>query len=379
MLRAIRLFSWFGTLAAIFVFAGCETPSSNAVRATPLQKPVEAAPAEVAVVETPPVVEAAAPVQPAVELEPPVVAVPPTRRFAATGTGWQELTKWCSESGLGSPTQIPGQVAKWKFRFSGGNLDVVPGNHFAQWNGMLVGLGFPARAGRGGLEMSGVDIEKTIVPLASEFYFRPSEKILVLDPGHGGVNGGTQSPHTRQIEKNLTLDWALRIKRRLAGTGWTVMLTRTNDVDLTLAQRVALTDELQPDLFLSLHFNAVDGTAKSNLESGIETYCMTPTGLPSTITRDFEDDPMKVFPNNQFDSENLQWAVRLHHQLLSVTGAHDRGVRRARFMGVLREQRRPAVLIEGGYLSSPSEARLLGESAYREKLAWAVAAAIVKQ
>ena len=227
--------------------------------------------------------------------------------------------------------------------------------------------------------MDSVDIEKNILPLASPFYFKPNEKIVVLDAGHGGVNGGTQSPHTHQIEKNLTLDWALRVKRLLTGTGWTVMLTRTNDVDLTLAQRVALTDEFQPDLFVSLHFNSTIAAAKSHAESGIETYCLTPVGLPSNITREFEDDTSKAYPNNQFDSENLQWAVRFHHQLLATTGAQDRGIRRARFMGVLREQRRPAILIEGGYLSSPHEARLLAESAYREKLAWAVAAAIAKQ
>jgi N-acetylmuramoyl-L-alanine amidase len=260
----------------------------------------------------------------------------------------------------------------------GGNFQIAAGNHFAHWNEMLLGLGYPPRAARDGLQMHSIDIEKNILPLAAPFYFNFGERVLVLDPGHGGPDGGTHSPHTHQVEKNLTLDWALRVKRLLIGTGWTVVLTRTNDVDLTLAQRVALADEVQPDLFVSLHFNAMNSASGSHAESGIETYCLTPTGLPSNITREFEDDSARVFPNNQFDSENLQWAVRFHHQLLAATGTHDRGVRRARFMTVVREQRRPAILIEGGYLSSPNEARLLAEPAYREKLASAVAAAIAK-
>src|SRR3989441_9436712 len=55
----------------------------------------------------------------------------------------------------------------------------------------------------------------------------------------------------------------------------------------------------------------------------------------------------------------------------------SRGVRRARFMGVLRTQNRPAVLVEGGYLSNPREAQLIGQPEYRQKLAEAVAKALV--
>jgi len=66
----------------------------------------------------------------------------------------------------------------------------------------------------------------------------------------------------------------------------------------------------------------------------------------------------------------------VHHSILRATGAEDRGVCRARFMGVLRGQRCPAVLIEGGYLSNPNEARLIENAAYRQKLAVAVAAAL---
>ena len=73
------------------------------------------------------------------------------------------------------------------------------------------------------------------------------------------------------------------------------------------------------------------------------------------------------------DVDEKQERVR---SLLAATGAADRGVKRARFMGVLRGQNRPAILVEGGYLSNPEEARKIGTPAYRQKLAEAVAGAL---
>jgi N-acetylmuramoyl-L-alanine amidase len=123
-------------------------------------------------------------------------------------------------------------------------------------------------------------------------------------------------------------------------------------------------------LFISLHFNSAATDKKQN---GLETYCLTPSGMPSTLTRGFSDAWSENLPNNNFDSQNLQLAVKLHGALLRATGIEDRGVRRARFIGVLRGQKRPAILIEAGYLSNPHEARLIESADYRQKLAEAFA------
>ena len=98
--------------------------------------------------------------------------------------------------------------------------------------------------------------------------------------------------------------------------------------------------------------------------------------MPSTLTRNFSDPWTDRYPNNYFDAENLQLAVRLHAALLRGTGEEDRGIRRARFMGVLLGQKRPAVLIEGGYLSNPHEAEKIESAEFRQKLAEAVAGAL---
>jgi N-acetylmuramoyl-L-alanine amidase len=66
----------------------------------------------------------------------------------------------------------------------------------------------------------------------------------------------------------------------------------------------------------------------------------------------------------------------MHNALLRATGEEDRGVRRARFIEVLRGQKRPAILIEAGYLSNPAEAKLIESDDYRQKLAEAFANAL---
>ena len=99
------------------------------------------------------------------------------------------------------------------------------------------------------------------------------------------------------------------------------------------ADRVAFAEAHHADLFISLHFNSA---APDEKQAGLETYCLTPTGMSSTLIRGYNDFWSDNFPNNGFDAENLQLAVRLHAALLRATGLEDRGVRRARFIGVLR-------------------------------------------
>jgi len=191
-----------------------------------------------------------------------------------------------------------------------------------------------------------------------------------LDPGHGGQDAGAKSALSRSWEKQFTLDWAQRLQVLLVTNGWQVYLTRTDDREIPLSNRVAFAEERKADLFLSLHFNSAGADFA---QAGLETYCLTPAGMPSALTRGYGDDPRLAFPNNAFDAQNLQLAFSVHRNLLQVNGQLDRGVRRARFLGVLRNQQRPAILIEGGYLSNKQEARLISEPAYRQKLAEAVA------
>ncbi len=222
-----------------------------------------------------------------------------------------------------------------------------------------------------------LDLNKTVQPLleADTAPVLSQNSVIVIDPGHGGGNAGTRSVLGNHYEKEFTLDWGLRLQALLLSSGYKVYLTRSNDNDLALSNRVTVAAQRKADLFISLHFNSA---GPNDNEAGLETYCLTPSGMPSSLTRDFPDEVHQTFPNNSFDTQNLWLALRIHRALLQVNGHHDRGIRRARFPGVLRNQQRAAILVEGGYLSNPQEARLIGDPAYRQELAEAVAKGLLE-
>jgi len=290
-------------------------------------------------------------------------------------TTWSSLSRWAVAHQTGMPHRLTtSPVVSYAIGSSRGVLIVTIGSRDATWNGTAMHLGFAPEMVDDQVFVHGMDLAKNFEPLLCETPSLPkTNRIIVLDPGHGGREPGTISVLDGQPEKTFTLDWARRLAPLLEAKGWRVILTRTNDTEMAVTNRAIFSVAHHADLFISLHFNS---SAPDRKQSGLETYCLTPTGMPSTLTRGYPDLWYQNYPVNAFDAESLQLAFRVHHAILRATGAEDRGVCRARFMGVLRGQRCPAVLIEGGYLSNPNEARQIENAAYRQKLAVAVAAAL---
>jgi N-acetylmuramoyl-L-alanine amidase len=271
----------------------------------------------------------------------------------------------------------PSSPGIYEIRSQSGVLLLRIGSQIILWNAVELHLGFVPQLTDGQPSIHALDLNKTIRPLLDGGMgpALPPRPVIVIDPGHGGENAGTKSVLDNHYEKEFTLDVAHRLQHLLNARGAQVFLTRSTDYDLALSNRVAFAEEHKANLFLSLHFNSA---APSTSETGLETYCLTPAGMPSSLTRGFADEVNTTFPNNAFDAENLQLALRVHRAILEVNGHHDRGVRRARFPGVLRSQQRPAILVEAGYLSNPREARLIEEPSYRQRLAEAVANALLE-
>jgi len=291
-------------------------------------------------------------------------------------TTWVSLDNWAAEHGIVKPHLLSNQpVTSYAIGSSNGVMVLAIGSREAAWNGIEIHLGFAPQIIDGQIFVYGLDAQKNLEPLLCDppLALPPANPVIVIDPGHGGANVGTHSILDGRFEKEFTLDWALRLAPLLAQEGWQVFLTRTNDVDDSLSNRVAFAEAHHADLFISLHFNSL---APDKIPAGIETYCLTPTGMPSTLTRGFGDYWSENFPNNAFDARNLQFAVRLQGALLRATGMEDRGVCRARFIGVLHGQHRPALLIEAGFLSNPGDARQIETPEFRQKLAQAVADAL---
>ena len=367
-----------GSLAGAML-AGCASRNYSPLSAPPGQAPLTPAVANPEIVVLP---QESAPVigldkldaeplpAPAATNVAPPVAVPPVT-FAR---GWIPLREWSDRCGLGAPERrVSGGATVYRVATRNGTCTLTIGSRRAFWNGITIWLGFAPQLIQGEARIHGLDAEKTLLPLA-QMPERPRTggRVVVLDPGHGGSDSGTPGAH-HELEKTYTLDWALRTERLLTNAGWKVLLTRRADVDVSLAERVAFADRVHADLFISLHFNS---TFPQTQPSGIETYCLTPAGMPSTLARGYADDERAVFPNNAFDQANAEWAFRIHRSLLARTQAHDDGIKRARFMSVLRYQARPAILVEGGFLSNAKEAADIQSAAYREQLATALAQAV---
>jgi len=314
----------------------------------------------------------------------PFPAVRPLRPAARPGpapaptptvTARTSLNRWAAESKISGPQLLSrAPVEAYAVKSENGTLVLDIGSREATWNGAEVNLGFAPQFIDDQVFVHGLDLQKTLVPLLFGQPLSYGSRVVVIDPGHGGVNLGTHSVVDGRYEKEFTLDWALRLAPLLETNGWKVFLTRTGDVDVALSNRVALVEQHHADLFISLHFNSTSDL--DHKPDGLETFCLTPAGMPSTLTRGYPDPWTQVFPNNAFDIQNLLAAYSLHRSLLRATGLEDRGVSRARFMGVLHGPRCPAVLIEAGYMSNPREVRLIENPEFRQKLAQAVADAL---
>ena len=172
---------------------------------------------------------------------------------------------------------------------------------------------------------------------------RPST-IVVIDAGHGGVDRGG-IPGQRVPEKVMTLDVALRLRNLLQKSGYRVVMTRNSDVFVPLPTRVAIANSYRNAIFVCIHFNSARRTGAD----GIETY----------------------FYNRQ----SLPLASAIHYHVAHGAPSPNRGVRRRGYY-VLRKTRIPAVLVECGFLTNPTEARYIQSAGYRQKLAEEIATGI---
>ncbi|SRR6266700_2252566 len=167
---------------------------------------------------------------------------------------------------------------------------------------------------------------------------------VVIDAGHGGYDRGG-IPGQRIAEKDMTLDVAQRLKNVLSASGYRVVMTRSTDVFVPLGGRVAIANSYRNAIFVCIHFNA---TGRSGA-SGIETYF--------------------------YSRESLPLASAIHYYVTGGAPSANRGVRRRGYY-VLRRTSIPAVLVECGFLTNPTEAAYAQSVSYRQKLAEEIAAGI---
>jgi N-acetylmuramoyl-L-alanine amidase len=236
-------------------------------------------------------------------------------------------------------------------------------------NGVAVWLAHAAIARNGSLLIARQDINTTLTPLL----FAPKNtaskttriKTITLDPGHGGKDPGNQEG--AQKEKNLTLQLAKEVRKKLLQAGFNVQLVRDSDRFVDLDDRPAIAQRSRSDLFISLHFNSAPRATGAR---GIEVYCLAPAGAPSTNGRG-ENSDRRALPGNLQDPRNILLAYCMQKSLTTRLGVEDRGVRRARW-AVLRTTSIPAILVEGGFMSEPGELRKICSDSFRQQQAQAI-------
>ena len=184
-----------------------------------------------------------------------------------------------------------------------------------------------------------------IRPIVKERTKKSSIKV-VIDPGHGGYDTGAS--YGGFEEKDINLIISEKLKKTLEDYGITVFLTRDEDSFLSLAERVEITNSIRPDVFISVHNNALK-TSKSI--RGVETYYWSHL------------------------SQKLAYYV--HKSILNNIKIPDHYIRKARFY-VIRHTPVPAVLAELGFLSNHDDRQLLTSTTTQDQYAKALSEAILK-
>ena len=224
---------------------------------------------------------------------------------------------------------------------------------------------------------------------------KPPRLSVVLDAGHGGVDPGMVSRWV--VEKEVTLDVALRVRGYLTARGVNVIMARASDTqlstdkrtDLEARSRLASADRV--NAYISIHVNSGGSGA-----SGIETYYFgkTMTGsnrsiavrengsgsIGQELTRQASSTAQNLVGDLLAQAKlafSAQLARSIQSQLIGMTGADNRGVQSDAFY-VIRNPTVPAILTEVGFGTNPSEGAKLAQAGYRDRLAGAIATGIMR-
>jgi N-acetylmuramoyl-L-alanine amidase len=168
---------------------------------------------------------------------------------------------------------------------------------------------------------------------------------VVIDAGHGGHDRGG-IPGQRVCEKDMALDVARRLRTILSDDGLRTVMTRSDDTFIPLPMRSAIANARSNAVFVSIHFNA----APRSGASGFETY--------------------------YYQGRAAALASRIQGKMAQLGNGENRGVKRRGYY-VLRKTSIPAVLCEPGFLTNPGYGGMVQKSAQRQRLAAAIASAII--
>src|SRR3989339_19070 len=227
---------------------------------------------------------------------------------------------------------------------------------------------------------------------------RADEYTVLIDPGHGGEdNGATAIVGERVInkkkfadyvfEKNFTLEISQLVQAKLKDKKYKAYLTRSFDRTVTLQERAAMAEKLNPDLIISIHINS----SESKASHGIETYYLdNHSDLVVKKVEEIENKNLTgedlvvqqiiidlVIERTGKSSQRLSNFV--HNEIIKKIGRNykmtDRGARPGLFY-VLALSKRPGILLEAGFMSNPEELAKMSSKKFKDDYANAIVAGI---
>jgi N-acetylmuramoyl-L-alanine amidase len=217
--------------------------------------------------------------------------------------------------------------------------------------------------------------------------------LVVIDPGHGGIDNGTSAP-TGEVEKAIVLDFSLQLRDALEKSGKIrVHMTRSDDTFIPLGERVNIARARQAALFISVHADALargDGDAQ-----GASIYTLSETASDAAAARlaenenkadviagmDLSAEPEDVagilfdLALRETKTFSVQFARALAAEMRQATRMHKDPLRSAGFR-VLRAPDVPSVLVELGYVSNRGDLKALTSDAWRSRTAASIARAL---
>ena len=217
--------------------------------------------------------------------------------------------------------------------------------------------------------------------------------LVVLDPGHGGIDTGTRSS-SGQLEKDIVLDFAKRLRERIEKVGkYRVLMTRTDDTFIPLGDRVEIARKANAALFVSIHADSLphgEGDAQgatiytlSNKASDAQAAQVAENENRADVIAgvDLKGEPDDVagilidLAQRETKTFSVQFAHKLVADLRGVARLHKQPLKSAGFR-VLRAPDVPSVLVELGYVSNREDLRSLMSDTWRDRTAESIAKTI---
>lgn len=173
---------------------------------------------------------------------------------------------------------------------------------------------------------------------------------IAVDAGHGGEDRGVCYFEEALIEKEINLDMALRLAAALEELGAEILLTRSDDTFIPLAERAAMANEFGADLFISLHVNRIPGHPDC---FGAQTF---------------------YFPSSE---PGQRLATAIQNELLKIDPENYRQPMAGNF-AVLRRSEMPGALVEIAFMTNARDRALLQQETYRADVTQAIVRGILR-